>query len=197
MKDIVDWYNLLRLWGLFCNLIFECRKCKWTKNSHSLETMQCTVKVRTGTHKCAIHTLNHSRASHKHFFENASPFRWDYLWQLHTANQILSVFARTQRECCAQFRRVFMFKLVFAKCASDLRIKNHVGFLFVIRHAGGAYIHAYMHTYLYNMYVCRFVHKYVCMYVGSSTEIVTISTEYVGKNVFHGFIKYHLTLHFI
>ncbi len=62
------------------------------------------------------------------FFENACPLRWDcktgtaLLLQLYMAYQTLPVFAQTQREYCAQFGHVFMFKFTFANCAPDFSI---------------------------------------------------------------------------
>ncbi len=41
------------------------------------------------------------------------------------ANQILPVFAQTQREYCAQFGHVFTLKSVFTNCSSDFSIKNY------------------------------------------------------------------------
>ncbi len=52
------------------------------------------------------------------------------LLQLYAANQILSVFARKQREYCEQFERVFTFKFVFANCKPDYSIKSYVQTMF-------------------------------------------------------------------
>ncbi len=49
-----------------------------------------------------------------------------FLLQLRTANQMLSVFAQTQREYSAQFGCVLTFKFVFANCGPDFSIKNYV-----------------------------------------------------------------------
>ncbi len=68
------------------------------------------------------------------FFENGkkdSQTRTILLLQLHAANQIMSVFAQTQRKCCAKFGRVFTFKFVFANSAPDFSIKNYVRSMFI------------------------------------------------------------------
>ncbi len=81
--------------------------------------------LKASTHGCAVHVLHRSRASYEHIFFNAQTHAV-LLLQPNTVNQILLVFARTQREYCARFIRVFTFKFVFTKCAPDSSVKNYV-----------------------------------------------------------------------
>ncbi len=84
------------------------------------------------SHTCGytMHVLRCSLTSYKHIFckctfvQMGLQTRTALSLQLHTVNQILSVFSRTQRDCYAQFARVFNFKFVFANCAPDFSIQK-------------------------------------------------------------------------
>ncbi len=93
--------------------------------------------VEVSAYRCTVHASGSLHASYGYIFWKCTSVWMGLrthavlLLQLHVANQILSVFARTQREYRAQFWRVFTFKFVFANCSPDFNVKKYVCPMFV------------------------------------------------------------------
>ncbi len=84
------------------------------------------------------------------------------LLQLHAMNQILLVFAQTQRKYCAQFGRVFILKFLFTNRAPDFSIKKLCSSHVCINH-GSLYVCRKLIYYVPRMYRTRAMQHSACM----------------------------------